>query len=45
MYDIHCPECNGYFDYTEHIVADYTEIDGTILSTCPYCGEEIEVEQ
>lgn len=41
-YEIYCLECKGFFNYLEHVVADFDE---TIVSTCPYCGEEVEVAQ
>lgn len=42
---VDCPVCNAPFDYLDNILGDYTEIDGTILSGCPMCGEEVEIPQ
>jgi len=39
---ITCPVCGCPFDSVKNILTDFD--DGTILSGCPMCGEEVEVE-
>jgi len=43
MYQVaHCPYCNVPFDCTEdNIVAD---MDEEIVVVCPYCGDDVVVE-